>query len=220
MKGVINMYSNCILDKAYFIEVVEKIAALIEEKRDYLTELDAAIGDADHGFNMSIGFREVTKKMSEWNNKDIKFFFRKVGMALLSKVGGAAGPLYGSFFMKFGEPAEGKERVNLEELFQMFESGVEAVEKRGKAVVGEKTMIDTLRPAITAFKEAMEQQLEPRKVMEVFIEAAKEGAESTIPMVARKGRAMRLGERAIGHLDPGAASSAMMLEIFLESFPY
>lgn len=214
------MYSNCILDKAYFIEVVEKIAALIEEKRDYLTELDAAIGDADHGFNMSIGFREVTKKMPEWNDKDIKFFFRKVGMALLSKVGGAAGPLYGSFFMKFGEPAEGKEKVTLEELFHMFESGVEAVEKRGKAVIGEKTMIDALRPAVIAFKEAMGQQLKPREVMEAFVQAAKEGAESTIPMVAKKGRAMRLGERAIGHLDPGAVSSSMMLEVFLESFPY
>lgn len=213
------MYKDCTLNKDYFFEVIEKIAELVEEKRDYLTELDAAIGDADHGFNLSIGFREVSKKMPEWKDKDIKGFFKSVGMTLLSKVGGASGPLYGSFFMKFGEPADGKNEVTFEELFQMFKMAVEAVEYRGKAIVGEKTMVDALRPAIDAFEKAMKENTAPKKVMEAFVDAARKGAESTIDMIAKKGRAMRLGERAIGHLDPGAVSSTMILEVFADCFP-
>ena len=213
------MYTDCIIGKDYFFKVVEKIAELVEEKRDYFTELDAAIGDADHGFNLSIGFREISKKMPEWKDKDIKAFFRSVGMTLLSKVGGASGPLYGSFFMKFGEPASGKEEVTFQELFPMFKFAVEAVEQRGKATVGEKTMVDALRPALLAYEKAMGQNLEPKKVMEVFTDAARRGAESTIDMIAKKGRAMRLGERSIGHLDPGAASSTMILEVFADCFP-
>lgn len=213
------MYTDCVMDKEYFFNVIEKIAELVEEKRDYLTELDAAIGDADHGFNLSIGFREVSKKMPEWKDKDIKGFFKSVGMTLLSKVGGASGPLYGSFFMKFGEPADGKEKVTFEELFQMFKRGVEAVEFRGKASVGEKTMVDVLRPAVDEFEKAMKENLAPKEIMEAFIDTARKGAESTIDMIAKKGRAMRLGERSIGHLDPGAASSTMILEVFADCFP-
>jgi len=213
------MYKDCVLGKDYFYEVIEKIAGLIEEKRDYLTELDAAIGDADHGFNLSIGFREVLKKMPEWKDKDLKGFFRSVGMTLLGKVGGASGPLYGSFFMKFGEPGSGKNEVTFQELYDMFKLAVEAVEQRGKATVGEKTMVDALRPALNAFKEAMDQNLEAKQVMEAFVNAAKEGAKSTIDMIATKGRAMRLGERSRGHLDPGATSATMMLEVFQQCFP-
>ncbi len=214
------MYTDCILGKDYFYQVIEKIAGLIEEKRDYLTELDAAIGDADHGFNLSIGFREVLKKMPEWKDKDIKGFFRSVGMTLLGKVGGAAGPLYGSFFMKFGEPGSGKDEVTFQELFEMFKQGVEAVEQRGKAILGEKTMVDALRPALNAFEKAMKENLEAKQVMEAFVDAARQGAEATIDMIAKKGRAMRLGERSRGHLDPGAASSTMILEVFLDCFPF
>jgi len=214
------MYTDCVIGKNYFYEVIEKIANLIEEKREYLTELDAAIGDADHGFNMSIGFREVLKKMPEWKDKDIKGFFRSVGMTLLGKVGGASGPLYGSFFMKFGEPAAGKNEVTFQELFEMFTQAVQAVEQRGKATVGEKTMVDALRPALNAFQQAMEQKLEAKQVMEAFVDAARQGAKSTIDMIATKGRAMRLGERSRGHLDPGATSATMILEVFLECFPY
>jgi len=215
-----HMYTDCVIGKEYFYEVIEKIAGLIEEKRDYLTELDAAIGDADHGFNMSIGFREVLKKMPEWKDKDIKGFFRSVGMTLLGKVGGASGPLYGSFFMKFGEPGSGKNEVTFQELFEMFKQAVQAVEQRGKAAVGEKTMVDALRPALNAFEQAVEQNLQPKQVMEAFVDAARQGANSTIEMIAKKGRAMRLGERSKGHLDPGATSATMILEVFLECFPY
>ncbi|UZQ82174.1 dihydroxyacetone kinase subunit DhaL [Thermoanaerobacter sp. RKWS2] len=151
--------------------------------------------------------------------KNITFFFKKVGMALLSKVGGAAGPLYGGFFMKFGEPAENKEEVNFEVFYNMFKVAIESVEMRGKAVIGEKTMVDALRPGLDAFTKAIEENIEPKKAFEMFVEASKKGAESTIPLIAKKGRAMRLGERAIGHLDPGAASSVLILETFMNNLP-
>ncbi|MDN5331473.1 MAG: phosphoenolpyruvate---glycerone phosphotransferase subunit DhaL [Tepidanaerobacteraceae bacterium] len=211
------MYDDFILDKDYFIKVVEDIINLIEEQRDYLTDLDSAIGDGDHGFNLSIGFREVKKNLKDWQDKDLTFIFKKVGMTLLSKVGGASGPLYGSFFIKFGEAAQTKNEVNFKEFYNMFKAGIEAIEFRGKAKVGEKTMLDALKPGLDAFKDAIENDLEPKQAFEKFVEAAKKGAESTIPLVAKKGRAMRLGERAIGHLDPGAASSVMILEAFLKN---
>lgn len=121
--------------------------------------------------------------------------------------------------MKFGEPGSGKTEVTFQDLFEMFKQGVQAVEQRGKATVGEKTMVDALKPALITFEKAMEQNLEAKKVLEVFIDAARQGAKSTIDMIAKKGRAMRLGERSKGHLDPGAASSTMILEVFLECFP-
>lgn len=213
------MYKNYILEKSYFIKVIENLAEVIEQQKDYLTKLDSEIGDGDHGVNLSIGFREVMRNLAEWKEKNITFFFKKVGMALLSKVGGAAGPLYGGFFMKFGEPAENKEEVNFEVFYNMFKVAIESVEMRGKAVIGEKTMVDALRPGLDAFTKAIEENIEPQKAFEMFVEASKKGAESTIPLIAKKGRAMRLGERAIGHLDPGAASSVLILETFMNNLP-
>jgi|SRR5690554_946655 len=211
------MYENYVLNKEYFMQVIKDLASMIEEQRDYLTELDAAIGDSDHGINLTIGFREVTKKLPEWENENLTSLFKKVGMTLLGKVGGAAGPLYGGFFMKFGEPADNKDEVNFIEFTQMFQKGVEIVESRGKASVGDKTMVDTLRPAIDALVEAVENNVEPLKAFEKCVKTAEEGRESTLPLVAKKGRALRLGERAIGHLDPGATSSHLILSVFLEN---
>ena len=122
--------------------------------------------------------------------------------------------------MKFGEPGSGKNEVTSQELFEIFKQAVQAVEQRGKAAVGEKTMVDALRPALNAFEQAVEQNLQPKQVMEAFVDAARQGANSTIEMIAKKGRAMRLGERSKGHLDPGATSATMILEVFLECFPY
>lgn len=213
------MYKDYILNKSYFVKVIENLAEVIEQQKDYLTKLDSEIGDGDHGVNLSIGFREIMKNLPEWKEGNLTFFFKKVGMALLSKVGGAAGPLYGSFFMKFGEPAENKEEVDFEVFYNMFKVAIESVEMRGKAVVGEKTMVDALRPGLDAFTKAIEENIEPKKAFEIFVEAAKKGADSAIPLVAKKGRAMRLGERAIGHLDPGAASSVLILETFRNNLP-
>ncbi|NLM05220.1 MAG: dihydroxyacetone kinase subunit L [Clostridiales bacterium] len=213
------MGQDYVLNKDYFIDVIKDLIVLAEEKRDYFTGLDSAIGDGDHGINLSIGFREVEKNLEEWAKEDLTTFFRKVGMALLSKVGGSAGPLYGSFFMKFGTPANGKDEVNFQEFYEMFKVAVESIEARGKAVVGEKTMVDALRPGLDAFEKAIEEGLAPKEAFNKFKEAANEGADSTIPLVAKKGRAMRLGERAVGHKDPGAASSAAFIETFYNKLP-
>lgn len=213
------MSQDYILSKDYFIDVIKDLINLAEEKRDYFTDLDSAIGDGDHGLNLSIGFREVNKNLETWSVENLTTLFKKVGMALLSKVGGSAGPLYGSFFMKFGDPANGKDEVNFEEFFNMFKVAVESVESRGKAVVGEKTMVDTLRPALDAFEKAIKEGLAPKEAFGKCLEAAKAGADSTVPIIATKGRAMRLGERAIGHMDPGAASSTAFIETFYNRLP-
>lgn len=212
--------SEYILNKDYFIEVIEDLIILAEEKKDYFIQLDSAIGDGDHGMNLSIGFREVNKNLEDWKGEDINTIFKNAGTALLDKVGGAAGPLYGGFFMKFGLPVKGQEEVSFDEFIEMMESGVAIIEKRGKAVVGDKTMVDTLRPAVDALKVAYrEDGLAPKDAMKKAVEVGSAGSDSTIPIIAKKGRAMRLGERAIGHRDPGSASSAAILEIFYIHMP-
>ncbi|MFL2122676.1 dihydroxyacetone kinase subunit DhaL [Marinilactibacillus psychrotolerans] len=207
------------LSKDYFVESIKKIAEMIEKERNYLTKLDSDIGDGDHGINLSIGFREVTKRLSELNEntEDISSFLKKVGMTLLGKVGGASGPLYGSFFMKMGTDVKGKEVVTFEEFIKMIDNGVAAVEMRGKAQVGDKTMIDSLRPGADYLKESDPNGRE-LELFKEFIEVLKQGAKNTDPLIAKKGRSLRLGERAIGHRDPGAESSYLIFKAFYESF--
>lgn len=212
--------SDYILNKDYFITVIEDLIEMAEEKKEYFIQLDSAIGDGDHGMNLSIGFREVSKNLEEWKSEDINTIFKNAGTALLDKVGGAAGPLYGGFFMKFGLPVKGKNEVTFDEFIEMMESGVAIIEKRGKAVVGDATMVDTLRPAVDAMKKAYHDDgCSPKEAMKIAMEVGADGSDSTVPLVAKKGRAMRLGERAIGHRDPGSASSAAMLEIFYKHMP-
>ncbi|MBU4541291.1 dihydroxyacetone kinase subunit DhaL [uncultured Acetobacterium sp.] len=212
--------SDYILSKDYFLGVIDDLIVLAEEKKVYFSELDSAIGDGDHGMNLSIGFREVNKNLDGWKGEDINSIFKNVGTALLDKVGGASGPLYGGFFSKFGVPAKGKEAVDFDEFIEMMEAGVAIIEKRGKAVVGDKTMVDTLRPAVDALKKAYQEDgLAPKEAMKKALDVGSAGSDSTIPIIARKGRAMRLGERAIGHRDPGSASSAAILEIFYNRMP-
>ena len=212
------MYEDFIIEKEYFIKVIKDLDSYIQLNRDYLSKLDSDIGDGDHGINMSIGFKAVMQNIETWaETMEISGILNKVGMTLLGKVGGSAGPLYGSFFMKMGAAVKGKEKVNFNEFYEMFKSGIEAIEARGKAVVGEKTMVDALRPGLDALELGIKEGKEPLDAFSDFVKAAKNGAESTIPLIATKGRAMRLGERAIGHLDPGAASTSKMIEIFYEN---
>ncbi len=211
------MYENYVLDRAYFIQVIKDLAEMAERERDYLTGLDSSIGDADHGINLSIGFREVTKRLPEWENENLTVFFKKVGMTLLGKVGGASGPLYGGFFQKFGEPAENKDEVTFDEFVKMFKSGVELIETRGKAVLFDKTMVDAMRPALNALTLATEAGDEPLIAFKKAVDACTQGRDATIPLIAKKGRSVRLGERAIGHMDPGAASTTMIFEIFYDN---
>ncbi|WP_124059066.1 dihydroxyacetone kinase subunit DhaL [Vaginisenegalia massiliensis] len=210
--------SELILDKDFFVKSLKDMGELAEKNRDNWTKLDSDIGDGDHGINLSIGFREVIAHIEELekDNVDISALFKKVGMMLLSKVGGASGPLYGSFFMKLGKDVVGKNEVTFDEFVNMLENGVEAIQLRGKAELKDKTMLDAFLPGINYLKENLELN-DPELLMQNFITEMKKGSDSTIPLIAKKGRAMRLGERAIGHRDPGSESAWMLMEVFYKN---
>lgn len=214
--------SDYILSKDYFVQVIRDLIPLVDDRKEYYTELDSAIGDGDHGINLEIGFREVNKHLDEWQEFSVKDLYNKVGTALLDKVGGSSGPLYGSFFMKFGLPIKKKgpdEGATFQEFVEMMETGVAIIQKRGKSTIGEKTMLDTFIPAVETLRKEYEAGTSAKEAMAKAVEAGRAGLESTRNIVATKGRAMRLGERAIGHLDPGAASAAEFLEVFYKDMP-
>ncbi|HNB53170.1 MAG TPA: dihydroxyacetone kinase subunit DhaL [Anaerolineales bacterium] len=191
---------------------IKTYAGVIAEKKDYLTQLDAAIGDADHGANMNRGFQAVLGKMPEMADKDIGTILKTVGMTLLSTVGGAGGPLYGTIFLQAGMKSVGKMELTLEDWATMLDAAVSGVVMRGKAELGDKTMVDALTPAVQALKQAVEAKLDTPTALQNAANAAKEGMEKTIPLVARKGRASYLGERSAGHQDPGSTSSYSLLK--------
>ena len=189
---------------------LENCAETFTAHKDELTELDAAIGDADHGANMARGFTAVKGKLGELKGKDIGAIFKTVAMTLISTVGGASGPLYGTFFLQAANGANGKMELTPAELSTVFSAGLQGLVNRGKAAVGEKTMVDALVPAIAALKPVDGDSV--GDALAHAVAAARKGADSTLPLVATKGRASYLGERSAGHLDPGAASSVLLLE--------
>jgi phosphoenolpyruvate---glycerone phosphotransferase subunit DhaL len=191
---------------------VKEVARVLGENSTYLTQLDAAIGDADHGANMDRGFKAVMNKMPEISDKDIGTIFKTIGMTLISTVGGAGGPLYGTFFLQAGMKTAGKMELNLADWTEALEAALGGVIMRGKAELGDKTMVDALTPAIAALKQAVPDHQPINKALELSAEAAQKGMEGTIPLVARKGRASYLGERSAGHQDPGATSSYLVLK--------
>jgi dihydroxyacetone kinase-like protein len=191
---------------------VKTIASVIGENSKYLTELDAAIGDADHGANMDRGFKAVMNKLPEVSDKDIGTIFKTVGMTLISTVGGAGGPLYGTFFLQVGTKTAGKMELSLTEWTDALEAALNGVIMRGKAQLGDKTMVDALTPAVAVLKQSMQENQPIHKALELSAEAARQGMEGTVPLVARKGRASYLGERSAGHQDPGATSSFLILK--------
>ena len=191
---------------------VKAIATVIGENSKYLTELDAAIGDADHGANMDRGFKAVMNKLPEISDKDIGTIFKTIGMTLISTVGGAGGPLYGTFFLQVGMKTAGKMELSLTDWTEALEAALNGVVMRGKAEVGDKTMVDALTPAVAVLKQSSPDSRPINKALELSAEAARKGMEGTIPLVARKGRASYLGERSAGHQDPGATSSFLILQ--------
>lgn len=191
---------------------VKAIATVIGENSKYLTELDAAIGDADHGANMERGFKAVMNKLPEISDKDIGTIFKTIGMTLISTVGGAGGPLYGTFFLQIGTKTAGKMELSLTDWTEALEAALNGVVMRGKAEVGDKTMVDALTPAVAVLKQSVPDSQPINKALELSAEAARKGMEGTIPLVARKGRASYLGERSAGHQDPGATSSFLILQ--------
>jgi phosphoenolpyruvate---glycerone phosphotransferase subunit DhaL len=194
------------------LEWIKKSADVLAQNRDYLIQLDAAIGDADHGANMDRGFRAVINKMPEIADKDIGTIFKTVGMTLLSTVGGAGGPLYGTFFLQAGMKTAGKMELSLDDWISALEAAVNGVVMRGKAELGDKTMVDALTPALNALKQAEDEKKSMGEALRFSAEAAKQGMEATTPLVARKGHASYLGERSAGHQDPGATSSYLLLQ--------
>ncbi|MFO7623906.1 MAG: dihydroxyacetone kinase subunit DhaL [Anaerolineales bacterium] len=194
------------------IEWIKACAVVLAENRDYLIKLDSAIGDADHGANMDRGFRAVMGKLPDLSDKDIGTVLKTVGMTLLSTVGGAGGPLYGTFFLQAGMTTAGKMELTLEDWTAALEAAVKGVVMRGKAELGDKTMVDALTPAVAALKAALEQEKPITQALKDSAGAAEAGMVATIPMLALKGRASYLGERSIGHQDPGATSSFLILQ--------
>ena len=191
---------------------VSAFAEAIAENKEYLTALDAAIGDADHGINMNRGMQSVMAKLQAGNPEDIGALLKTVGMALVSSVGGAGGPLYGTFFLQLGSKAVGKDELTDDDWVAMLAAAVEGVQGRGKAEPNDKTMVDALMPARDALAAAVAAGEPFANALHASAAAAEEGMKATIPLVARKGRASYLGERSAGHQDPGATSSWLLLK--------
>ena len=205
------------ISQQQILDWIDNFTTVIAENKDYLTELDAAIGDADHGINMNRGFQKVKEKLPTVIDRDIGTILKTVSMTLISTVGGASGPLYGTFFLKASAVAAHKEELTPEELVKLLQAGVEGVIQRGKAQLEDKTMIDALSPAIDAFKQSLADRDSLVEGLKKAVDAAEEGMKKTIPLIARKGRASYLGERSIGHQDPGATSSYLMLTTLLKA---
>lgn len=187
-------------------------AIVIADNKEYLTKLDSDIGDGDHGINMHRGFEAVAAKLPSLADKDIGTIFKTIAMTLISTVGGASGPLYGTLFLQMSTSTQGKLEMSLEDWASALQAGVEGVIMRGKANVGDKTMIDSLAPALQALKGSQEKGSDIRDALRLSAQAAEQGMLSTIPLVARKGRASYLGERSAGYQDPGATSSFLLIK--------
>jgi phosphoenolpyruvate---glycerone phosphotransferase subunit DhaL len=197
---------------------VEAFASTVADNREYLTRLDSAIGDADHGINMDRGMKAVLAKLDGLDGDDIGAMLKTVGMTLVSTVGGAGGPLYGTLFLQLGIATTGKSELEPEDWAAALTAAVEGVQMRGKAEPGDKTMIDALIPARNSFSAAVADGASFEEALRRSAEAAEAGMEATTPLVAKKGRASYLGERSAGHQDPGATSSYLLLKTAAETW--
>lgn len=197
---------------------VRAFSSSVAENKDYLTKLDQAIGDADHGINMDRGMTAVLAKLDGLEGEDIGALLKTVGMTLVSTVGGAAGPLYGTLFLQMGVATAGKSELEPEDWAAALDAAVQGVQMRGKAEPGDKTMVDALIPARDAFSAAVVEGASFEEALGRSAQAAEEGMQATIPLVAKKGRASYLGERSAGHQDPGATSSHLLLKTAAETW--
>lgn len=204
------------LTKQQFVDWLMRCGEVFSRERDFLTRLDTEIGDADHGLNMNRGFNKVVEKLPSVADKDIGFILKNTGMTLLSSVGGASGPLFGTFFIRAAQAANAKQSLDLAELHQMMQEGVEGVVMRGKAEPGDKTMCDVWWPVVESLGQSAQQNLSVVEALQRAADSAERAVESTITMQARKGRASYLGERSIGHQDPGATSVMLMMKTLAE----
>lgn len=197
-------------------EILNKIDFVLAENKLFLSELDAAIGDGDHGLNMNKGFNAVVEKIKTLPDEDISNIIKASGMALVSNVGGAAGPLYGTAFMKASMAIAKKTEIDINDFINMLEAALEGIKMRGKGVFGEKTMIDSLEPAFVEGKKALEKNSEAKEVLNIIKNSAENGMNETKKIIATKGRASYLGERSIGHQDAGSTSMYLILKTIAE----
>jgi phosphoenolpyruvate---glycerone phosphotransferase subunit DhaL len=191
---------------------VKAYASTIAENKEHLTRLDSAIGDADHGINMDRGMSAALAKLNGLENGDVGTLLKTVGMALISSVGGAGGPLYGTLFLQMGTATAGKNELEPDDWRAALEAALAGVQMRGKAEPGDKTMVDALMPGKDGLAEALSKGAEFPDALRRSAAAAEEGMRATVPLVARKGRASYLGERSAGHQDPGATSTYLLLK--------
>jgi len=201
----------------HVLQFLEGTAAKLKEQRAYLTELDSAIGDADHGINMDRGFSAVAAKLPTLQNKDIGTILKTTGMTLVSTVGGASGPLYGTAFLRAAAVLADQNQASEDQIVAALEAALEGVVQRGKAQRGEKTMIDALAPGVDALKAARARGADFVAAMRESVSAMEAGVQATVPIKATKGRASYLGERSVGHQDPGATSAYLMATVLLET---
>ncbi len=205
------------MDVCGFKKAMLHMADTLTAQKDYLTELDSAIGDADHGINMERGFSKVLSTIRHGEYADLGTLSKDVAMGLIQSVGGASGPLYGTLFMRMSVTLQGKTRMDLLLFSEALDAGLQGIRDLGKAQKGEKTMVDALTPAAEALHKALVDGQDLPKGLEEAAEAARKGMEDTIPLVAKKGRASYLGERSAGHQDPGATSSYFLLAAFRDA---
>jgi dihydroxyacetone kinase-like protein len=208
---------SVILDRGLARDWLDRFGETLAANAAELTKLDSAIGDADHGNNMDRGFRAVRERVLTQDGADLSTLFKQTGMTLIGTVGGAGGPLYGTVFLRMGQVASGKDGLTIDELTDALSSALEGVQLRGKAQPGDKTMVDALGPAVDALRSAGAAGTEAPAALQAAAAAAEEGAAATIPMLAKKGRASYLGERSIGHQDPGATSTALMIRTLAQA---
>lgn len=204
------------LDTKQMAAIIEGMAKKIEAEKDYLTQLDNEIGDGDHGINMARGFEAVEKKLPSLVGGDIGALLKGVGMQLVSTVGGASGPLYGTAFMKAGMACKGLTELDGPAFIKAMEAAVDGIKMRGKATEGEKTMLDALCPALKVMQDEVAAGKSLKEALQDAAAAAEKGVEYTKTIIATKGRASYLGERSLGHQDPGATSSLYLLQVLAE----
>ncbi len=200
------------IDTVALADWIRRFRDVIAEKREWLTELDSAIGDADHGANMARGMDAVVAKLDSGVPDTVDELLKTVGMTLVSSVGGASGPLYGTLFLRMGMAAGPVTELDGAGLGGSLRAGLDGIVARGKAEAGDKTMFDAMAPAVDAFDAAISGGGDLSAATAAAAEAAASGRDATEPLVARKGRASYLGERSAGHLDPGAASTTLLFE--------
>lgn len=198
------------------IDIMYKIDDVLESNKTLLSELDAAIGDGDHGINMTRGFHAVKEKLRTSTSNNAGDMLKTIGMTLVSNVGGASGPLYGTAFMKASLVVKDNKNLDIVDFLNIMEAALGGIKLRGKAEAGEKTMVDAVIPAINALKDGINSNLKPIEILFNAKEAAKDGVEFTKTIIATKGRASYLGERSIGHQDPGATSTYLMLQVIYD----